>query len=56
MTCATLSLVIDAAQRIDGSWVIIEANDAQESGYTGVSPVTLWRAIIEAERAVRSTR
>jgi hypothetical protein len=49
-------LVIDAAQRIDGSWVIIEANDAQESGYTGVSPVTLWRAIIEADRAERSTR
>ena len=43
-------LVVDAAQRIDGSWVIIEANDAQESGYAGVSPVTLWRAIIEAER------
>lgn len=43
-------LVVDAAQRINGSWVIIEANDAQESGYTGVSPVALWRAIIDAER------
>lgn len=43
-------LVVDAAQRRDGSWVIIETNDAQESGYCGVSPAPLWRAIIEAER------
>ena len=40
----------DAAQRRDGTWVIIETNDAQESGHCGVSPVALWRAIIEAER------
>lgn len=43
-------LVVDAAQRADGSWVIIETNDAQESGCCGVSPVDLWRAIIDAER------
>lgn len=43
-------LVVDAAQRRDGSWVIIETNDAQESGYCGVSPVALWRAIVEAEQ------
>lgn len=43
-------LVVDAAQRVDGSWVIIETNDAQESGHCGVAPVDLWRAIIEAER------
>lgn len=43
-------LVVDAAQRSDGSWVIIETNDAQESGYCGVSPALLWRAILEAEQ------
>ncbi|APR87413.1 putative membrane protein [Minicystis rosea] len=45
-------LVVDAAQRIDGSWVVIETNDAQESGYTGVSPMELWRSIIEVEREI----
>jgi hypothetical protein len=43
-------LVVDSAQRRDGSWVIVETNDAQESGYCGVPPILLWRAILEAER------
>ena len=47
---ASTFLVVDAAQRSDGSWVIIETNDAQESGYCGVSPAPLWRAILEAEQ------
>jgi hypothetical protein len=45
-------LVVDVAQRIDGSWVIIETNDAQESGYTGLSALELWRTIIEIERRI----
>lgn len=40
-------LVLDIAQRIDGTWIVIECNDAQESGYAGVSALGLWRAIID---------
>lgn len=39
-------LVIDLAQRKDGRWIVIECNDAQESGYAGVSPFALWRNIL----------
>jgi hypothetical protein len=39
-------LVIDLAQRKDRSWIIIECNDAQESGYAGLSPFVLWRNIL----------
>ncbi|HVI04360.1 MAG TPA: ATP-grasp domain-containing protein [Enhygromyxa sp.] len=41
-------LVVDVAQRRDGSWIVIECNDAQESGYAGVSPLALWRAVLES--------
>jgi hypothetical protein len=39
-------LVIDLAQRKDGRWIVIECNDAQESGYADVSPFALWRNIL----------
>jgi hypothetical protein len=39
-------LVVDMAQTIDGQWIVIECNDAQESGYAGVSPFALWNEII----------
>jgi len=39
-------LVVDMAQTIDGRWVVIECNDAQESGYAGVSPFALWNAVV----------
>ena len=39
-------LVIDIAKTIEGQWIVIECNDAQESGYTGVSPNALWRKIL----------
>lgn len=39
-------LVVDMAQMVDGQWVVIECNDAQESGYGGVSPFALWNEII----------
>ncbi len=43
-------LVVDVAQRRDGNWIVIECNDGQESGYTGVSPISLWRRMLDAER------
>ncbi len=39
-------LVVDLAKRADGRWTIIECNDAQESGYTGVIPQVLWQNIL----------
>jgi hypothetical protein len=43
-------LVVDIAQTMDGSWIVIECNDAQESGYAGVAPLSLWQSIIDAEK------
>lgn len=39
-------LVVDIAKTFDGRWIIIECNDAQESGYTGVAPQRMWRDIL----------
>jgi glutathione synthase/RimK-type ligase-like ATP-grasp enzyme len=39
-------LAVDVAQRIDGRLVVIETNDAQESGYTTIDPEALWREVI----------
>lgn len=43
-------LVVDVAQRVDGSWIVIECNDGQESGYAGVPSVALWRSVLDKER------
>lgn len=43
-------LVVDVAQTLDGRWIVIECNDAQESGYTGVSSIGLWQKIVDLER------
>jgi hypothetical protein len=42
-------LVVDVAQTEDGRWIVIECNDAQESGHAGVPPVAMWQNIIELE-------
>lgn len=42
-------VVIDLAQTETRQWIVIEINDAQESGYTGVKPLLLWQKIIELE-------
>jgi len=42
-------LVIDIGQKTDRSWVVIECNDGQECGYTGLSPLGLWRRILDIE-------
>jgi len=39
---------IDVAKTLSGDWIIIEVNDAQESGFVGVNPITLWNSTIEA--------
>ncbi len=43
-------LVVDVAQAADGRWIVIECNDAQESGYAGVPPIGVWQRIIGIER------
>jgi ATP-grasp domain, R2K clade family 3 len=43
-------VVIDVAQTITGEWIVIECNDAQESGYAAISPFTLWQNLIAEER------
>lgn len=39
-------LVIDIAKTTFGEWIIIECNDAQESGYTGVSAYPMWQKFL----------
>jgi hypothetical protein len=41
-------LVVDVAQQLDGTWIIIECNDGQESGYAGVSPFAMWQSLTSA--------
>jgi hypothetical protein len=43
-------VVIDVAQTITGEWIVIECNDAQESGHACISPFALWQNLIEEER------
>jgi hypothetical protein len=46
-------VVVDIAQTIDGRWVVIECNDAQESGHAGVSPFALWQRVVEVAKGER---
>lgn len=39
-------VAIDVAKTAAGEWIIIEVNDAQECGYTGVNPMSLWSNVI----------
>jgi hypothetical protein len=39
-------LVIDFAKTAAGGWIVIECNDAQESGYAGAAPVALWQRVL----------
>lgn len=40
-------LVVDFARTADGRWIVIECNDAQESGYVAIPPHILWRNVLE---------
>ena len=44
----TIFPAIDVAKTASGEWIIIEVNDAQESGFVGINPIVLWKNIIEA--------
>ena len=39
---------IDVAKTASGEWIIIEVNDAQESGFVGINPRILWNETIAA--------
>jgi ATP-grasp domain, R2K clade family 3 len=39
-------IVVDIAKTIGGQWIIIECNDAQESGHVGIQPNILWQNIL----------
>ncbi len=39
---------IDVAKTSSGDWIIIEVNDAQESGFVGANPLILWNNTINA--------
>lgn len=41
-------IAVDLAKTAEGEWIIIEINDAQESGFVGVNPHMLWRQTIDA--------
>lgn len=42
-------LTVDMAKTQEGKWLVIEVNDGQESGYSGVSPLKLWNNIFAIE-------
>lgn len=39
-------LVVDIAKTAFGRWMVVECNDAQESGYAGIQPYELWRSVL----------
>jgi len=45
---ATSFIAIDVAKTASGDWIIIEVNDAQESGFVGINPFELWNNTIDA--------
>lgn len=44
-------LVVDIARTADGRWIVIECNDAQESGYAAAATRAIWSRIVESMRA-----
>lgn len=49
-------LVVDVARTVDGRWVVIECNDAQESGHAGIAPYALWSSILQLLQPRRRSR
>lgn len=43
-------IAIDLALTTENKWIIIECNDAQESGYCGVNPLKMWKKIVALEQ------
>lgn len=46
-------VAVDLAKTAEGDWIIIELNDAQESGYAGLNPLTLWYRTIAMTQVYR---
>ncbi|MCP4502969.1 MAG: ATP-grasp domain-containing protein [Deltaproteobacteria bacterium] len=46
-------LVVDLAQTASGEWICIECNDGQESGYAGINPIEMWRAVLSCSSGRR---
>ena len=44
----SIFIAIDLAMTAEGKWIIIDVNDAQESGFVGAEPIKLWTNIIDA--------
>jgi hypothetical protein len=42
-------LVVDVAMTVDGRWLAIECNDAQESGYACINALELWRKVVDLQ-------
>jgi hypothetical protein len=40
-------VMVDFAKAADGRWIVIECNDAQESGYASIPPQALWQRVLE---------
>jgi hypothetical protein len=47
-------LVVDVAQLVSGEWIVVECNDAQESGFAGAPRHLLWSRILEIEAECQS--
>ncbi len=41
-------IAVDLAKTAKGEWIVIEVNDAQESGFVGLNSLELWHKAIEA--------
>lgn len=45
---ATYFIAVDLAKTVTGEWIVIEVNNAQESGFVGINPLPLWKNTVEA--------
>lgn len=48
-------IAVDLAKTVEGNWIVIEVNDAQESGFVGLNPLSLWNNTMEAMQIIEWT-
>ncbi len=46
-------IAVDLAKTAKGEWIVIEVNDAQESGFVGLNSLALWHKAIEAMQSIK---
>lgn len=46
----------ESLMKSQSKWIVIECNNAQESGYSGNSPFLLWQRIIEIEKKTHENK